>query len=120
MGALNVSGLVSGINTDNIIQGLMSIQQQKLDQMNSRKKEIQGKQLAFSNLESKMLSLRSNAGTLGRSSANPLTKQSVTPSDSEAISATASATAVSGVYGLTINSKAAAHQVASQIGRAHV
>ncbi|MFO0978567.1 MAG: flagellar filament capping protein FliD [Planctomycetaceae bacterium] len=114
MPAITISGLVSGIDTDNIVSGLLDIQQQQLDRMALRKTEVQRKQAAFSTLESRMLSLRSDAGVLGRTSSNPLTRLSVTASDSEAISATASTSAVSGVYALTVNSKAAAHQVASQ------
>ncbi|MBL8810252.1 MAG: flagellar filament capping protein FliD [Planctomycetaceae bacterium] len=114
MPAITINGLVSGIDTDNIVSGLLDIQQQQIDRMSLRKTEIQRKQAAFSTLESRMLSLRSDAGVLGRTSSNPLTKLSVTASDSEAISATASTSAVSGVYSLTVNSKAAAHQVASQ------
>lgn len=114
MPAITINGLVSGIDTDNIVSGLLDIQQQQLDRMALRKTEVQRKQAAFSTLESRMLSLRSDAGVLGRTSSNPLTKLSVTTSDTEAISATASASAVSGVYSLTVNSKAAAHQVASQ------
>lgn len=114
MPAITINGLVSGIDTDNIVSGLLDIQQQQLDRMALRKTEVQRKQAAFSTLESRMLSLRSDAGVLGRTSSNPLTKLSVTASDSEAISATASSSAVAGVYAMTVNSKAAAHQVASQ------
>ncbi len=114
MPAITINGLVSGIDTDNIVSGLLDIQQQQLDRMALRKTEVQRKQAAFSTLESRMLSLRSDAGVLGRTSSNPLTKLSVTASDSEAISATASSSAVAGVYAMTVNSRAAAHQVASQ------
>lgn len=114
MSAITISGLVSGIDTDNIVSGLLDIQQQQLDRMALRKTEVQRKQAAFSTLESRMLNLRSDAGVLGRTSSNPLTKLSVTASDSEALSATASSSAVAGVYAMTVNSKAAAHQVASQ------
>jgi len=114
MPAITINGLVSGIDTDKIVSGLLDIQQQQLDRMALRKTEVQRKQAAFSTLESRMLSLRSDAGVLGRTSSNPLTKLSVTASDSEAISATASSSAVAGVYAMTVNSKAAAHQVASQ------
>lgn len=114
MPAITINGLVSGIDTDNIVSGLLDIQQQQLDRMALRKTEVQRKQAAFSTLESRMLSLRSDAGVLGRTSSNPLTKLSATASDSEAISATASSSAVAGVYAMTVNAKAAAHQVASQ------
>ncbi|MFO1001366.1 MAG: flagellar filament capping protein FliD [Planctomycetaceae bacterium] len=112
--AININGVVSGIDTDNIVTGLLKIQQQQLDRMALRKKDIQQRQTAFKSIESKLLSLRADTGVLSRNTNNPLTRLSVTASDEEAIKATASASAIPGVYQMTINATAQAHQVASQ------
>lgn len=112
--AININGVVSGIDTDNIVSGLLKIQQQQLDRMALRKNGIQQRQAAFKTVESRLLSLRADAGALSRNTNNPLTRLSVTPSDEKAISATASAAAVPGVYQMTIDATAQAHQVASQ------
>jgi flagellar hook-associated protein 2 len=112
--AININGVVSGIDTDNIVSGLLKIQQQQLDRMALRKNGIQQRQAAFKTVESRLLSLRADAGALSRNTNNPLTRLSVKPSDDKAISATASATAVPGVYQMTIDATAQAHQVASQ------
>ena len=109
--AININGVVSGIDTDNIVSGLLKIQQQQLDRMALRKNGIQQRQAAFKTVESRLLSLRADAGALSRNTNNPLTRLSVTPSDDKAITATASAAAVPGVYQMTID---ATHQVASQ------
>ena len=111
---ININGVVSGIDTDNIVTGLLKIQQQQLDRMALRKNGIQQRQAAFKTVESRLLSLRADAGALSRSTNNPLTRLSVTASDEEAIKATASSSAIAGVYQMTINSTAQAHQVASQ------
>ena len=112
--AININGVVSGIDTDNIVSGLMEIQQQQLDRMALRKNGFQQRQAAFKTVESRLLSLRADAGALSRNTNNPLTRLSVKASDDEAISATASASAIPGVYQMTIDATAKAHQVASQ------
>ena len=112
--ALSINGVVSGLDTDNIVKGLLDIQQQQLDRMALRKTEIQQKQAAFKTIETRLLSLRADTGVLSRNTNNPLTKLGVVASDPEAISATATASAVPGVYRLTVDSTAQSHQVASQ------
>lgn len=112
--AININGVVSGIDTDNIVSGLMEIQQQQLDRMALRKNGFQQRQAAFKTVESRLLSLRADTGALSRNTNNPLTRLSVKSSDDEAISATASASAIPGVYQMTIDATAKAHQVASQ------
>jgi len=111
---LSINGVVSGLDTDNIVKGLLNIQQQQLDRMALRKNEIQQKQAAFKTVETRLLSLRADTGVLSRNTNNPLTKLSVTPSDTDAISATATTSAIAGVYRMTVNSTAQGHQVASQ------
>ncbi len=111
---ISINGVVSGLDTDNIVSGLLDIQQQQLDRLALRKSEIQQKQTAFKTIETRLLSLRADTGVLSRNTNNPLTKLSVTASNSDAISATATSAAVAGVYRLTVNSSAQAHQVASQ------
>ena len=111
---ININGLVTGLDTDSIISGLLEIQQQQIDRLDVRKADIQLKQTAFRSIESKMLSLRADSSVLARNTGNPLTRLSVTASDPEAIIATANSSAVPGVYRLTVNTTAQAHQVASQ------
>ena len=111
---INIDGLITGLDTESIISGLLDIQQQQLDRMALRKNEIQQRQTAFRTVEGRLLSLRSDAGVLSRNSNNPFTRLSVTASDENAISAKASSAAVAGVYRLQVNSTAQAHQVATQ------
>ena len=111
---INIDGLVSGLDTEKIITGLLDIQQQQLDRMDLRKRELQLRQTAFRTVEARLLSLKSDAAVMARTSNNPFTRLSVTASDENAISAKASSTAVAGVYRLQVDSTAQAHQVASQ------
>ncbi|HQX49176.1 MAG TPA: flagellar filament capping protein FliD [Planctomycetaceae bacterium] len=111
---VKIDGLVSGIDTQNIIDGLLKIQKQQVDRFAVRKSEVQAKQAAFKGVETRLLSLQLDATKLARSQNNPFTKQKVTVSDESAIAGSASESAATGVYRFTVNSRAAAHQVASQ------
>ncbi len=112
--AVTIDGLVTGIDTQNIIDGLLKIQKQQVDRFTLRKNEIQTKQAAFKGVETRLLTLRSDIGALSRSQSNPFTRQTVTVSDETAVAASATENAASGVYQFTVNSTARAHQVASQ------
>ena len=114
MAGVSVDGLVSGINTQNIIDGLLKIQQQQIDRFAVRKSDVQQKQTAFNGIETRLLSLQLDVQKLSRSQNNPFTKQVVTVSDEAAIAGTAAESAAAGVYRFTVNSRAAVHQVASQ------
>jgi flagellar hook-associated protein 2 len=114
MAGVTIDGLVSGIDTQVIIDGLLKIQKQQVDRFTLRRTEIQQKQTAFRGVEARLLTLRSDVGKLSRTLNNPFTKQLVKVSDETAIAATASDSAVNGVYRLKVDSLAKAHQVATQ------
>ncbi len=111
---VTIDGLVTGIDTKTIIDGLLKIQKQQVDRFAIRKDEVQKKQAAFNGVETRLLSLQLDISKLSRSQNNPFTKQRVTVSDESAIAGTASESAATGVYRFTVESRAAAHQVASQ------
>jgi len=77
MATVSVDGLVSGINTQNIIDGLLKIQQQQVDRFALRKSDVQQKQTAFNGVETRLLNLQLDASKLSRSQNNPFTKQIV-------------------------------------------
>ncbi|WP_437227805.1 flagellar filament capping protein FliD [Planctomicrobium sp. SH661] len=114
MASVNVGGLISGIDTDNIIAGLLNIQQKQLDQFNVKRTDVQTRQTAYQSLQTQLVSFRTTALSLASSVSNPFDSRLVTVSKPEALVATASAKATSGTYQLKINSLASAHQVASQ------
>ncbi|MCA9052972.1 MAG: flagellar filament capping protein FliD [Planctomycetaceae bacterium] len=110
----SVDGLVTGIDTADIIDGLLSIQQRQLDLFQARKAEALQKQAAVRTLDARLASLQSLASQLGRAANNPLVRRTATTSDESALIATASSTAATGTYSLTVETLAQAHQVASQ------
>jgi len=114
MGSVNIGGLVSGIDTDSIIAGMLKIQQQQIDQFNVKKTNIQTKQTAYQALQTQLVTLRTSAISLSSPSGNPFDARTVTVSSPDSIVATASSKAASGTYQIKVNSLATAHQVASQ------
>ncbi|MFV0443362.1 MAG: flagellar filament capping protein FliD [Planctomycetaceae bacterium] len=109
-----VNGLVTGIDSDGIIQGLLQIQQQQIDRFSVRKQQALQQQAAVQAIEARLVGLQSSSGQLARVAGSPLTKRVASVSDENALVATASASADIGSYALRVNSLAQAHQVATQ------
>lgn len=109
-----IDGLATGLDTTTIIDGLVRIQQLQIDQLTARKNSIREEQTAFKGIESKMIDLRAQLGSLARSQNSVFSARSAVSSDEDALSVTAASGAAAGVYNLTINSLAQAEQVASQ------
>ena len=111
---INIDGLISGIDTETIIKGLLEVQQKQLNQFTVRKQTVEAKRSAFQAVEAQLLSLRSAAGALSRTQSNPFDARSITVSHENAVVASAQSRAAAGVYQVRINSLARAHQVATQ------
>jgi flagellar hook-associated protein 2 len=111
---VTIDGLVTGIDTQTIIDGLLKIQKQQIDRFAVRKSEVEQKQTAFKGVETRLLGLQLDVSKLSRSQNNTFTRQTVTVSDESAVAGTAIESAAGGVYRFTVDSRAAAHQVASQ------
>lgn len=114
MSSITIDGLNSGLDTANIVEGLLEIQQAQLDRTELKREGVLNRQAAFQNLEAQLVSFRSSSSTLARSRNNVFEAKTVTVSDADALVATASSDAAPGVYQITVDSFAKAHQVASQ------
>lgn len=113
-GTLSVGGLISGIDTTKVIQGLLAIEQQKIEDISRKEAVLQNQQTAFKNLEAKLLVFQGQVAGLARTQNGVFDARSVQVSDTGAIAAAASSTAVAGDYHLRINALAQSHQIASQ------
>lgn len=110
----SIDGLVTGIDTQKVLDGLLQIQQKRIDQLTLQKQHVSAQQAAFQTIEASVVSLRSSLSRLSRSQNGVFTKQLVSVSDDSILSATAQNSATAGVYQVSVESVAAAHQVASQ------
>lgn len=111
---ITIDGLVSGIDTESIVEGLLEIQQLQVDRIELKRADILAKQATFAGLEASLVTLRSDISQLARVQNSPLNGNTVNVSDENALTASASDSAVPGVYRLTVDTVARAHQVASQ------
>lgn len=112
--AISIDGINSGLDTESIVKGLLEIQQAQIDRLSLKKQGALNKQAIFQSLEAQVTTFRSAATRLARPQNNVFEARSVSVSDETALVATANGDASAGVYQLTVESLAQAHQVASQ------
>ena len=111
---ITIDGLVSGLDTETIVKGLLDIQQTQLDRIELKRADVLAEQATFASLEAQLVSFRTSVSGLARLSNNPFERQTVNVSDDTILTGTASSSAANGIYRLTVNSVAKAHQIASQ------
>ncbi|MEZ5942595.1 MAG: flagellar filament capping protein FliD [Planctomycetaceae bacterium] len=111
---ITIDGLVSGIDTQAILDGLLQIQKQRLDRLTLQKQEILTKQAAFQGIEASVVSFRSAISRLVRSRGSVFSQSEITSSDDSIVTATSKGEVAPGVFHVSVESIARAHQVASQ------
>ncbi|MBX9678250.1 MAG: flagellar filament capping protein FliD [Gemmataceae bacterium] len=111
---ISVGGLISGLNTDSIVTGLLAIEQQKLTKIDTAKARVQSVQTAFKGIQGRLLALQTSLTNLSRSQNGAFDARSAKSSDEAIVTAAASASAATGIYSFRVNSLAQAHQIASQ------
>jgi len=111
---ISVGGLISGLNTDSIVTGLLAIEQAKITKIDNSKAKLQAQQAAFKGIQARMLALQGSLSNLSRSQNGAFDARSAKSSDESIVTAAASASATAGVYSFRVNSLAQAHQIASQ------
>jgi flagellar hook-associated protein 2 len=112
--ALTFNGLVSGLDTDSIIKGMLAINQRQISSIDTRATQVKQVQAIYKQIQARLLALQGNAALLGRSQNGVFDGRTVTSSKPELVSAAASSSAVAGVYSVQVNSLARAHQIAAQ------
>lgn len=114
--AIRLSGLTSGMDTDAIVQELVSAYSKKTEKYEKASTKLTWKQDAWKNLNTKIYSLYTNVSNLRFSSAYNLRK--VTVSDATKASVTASSAAVTGTQSLKILDTAqASYLTGGQLGK---
>jgi flagellar hook-associated protein 2 len=109
-----IDGLVTGIDSAKIIEGLLAIQQRQIDSLNEKREKVLSQKGAVQGIEARMISFRSIAAQLGRSQNSVFNARSVSVSTEGFLTATATDKATPGVYQLRVNSLASAHSIAAQ------
>jgi flagellar hook-associated protein 2 len=112
--ALTISGLASGINTDQVIEGLLAAHTRRIDLLKSQQARVVEQQATFKSIEAKLLVLQGSATSLGRTFNGAFDTKVATSSNDDLLVAAASSSAVPGSYTLRVNQLAQTAQLASQ------
>lgn len=106
---IRLSGMVSGLDTEAIVQGLSSAYQTKIDKVTKRKKTLTYQQEAWSTLNSKIYSFYTGTLSKVKTYGNYKTKAATVAGGTKAsMKVKASSSAVEGSYKVKINSTASA------------
>lgn len=106
MSTVRLPGLLTGIDTNQIIAQLMAVQSRTLNIYEQQQKDWQAKKDALDSLENKLSTLRTTVSAL--SDADALRAFNVSSSDSDMLTAEASSSAFEGNHTIVINQLAAA------------
>ncbi|MDD7402604.1 MAG: flagellar filament capping protein FliD [Butyribacter sp.] len=110
--AIRMTGLNSGLDTDTIVQALMSAQRMKKTKVESKKTKLEWKKEIWSGLNTKLYSFYTDSLSKIKTQGVYKTK-AATSSDNSKVTATATSTAAEGTYKVKVNSLASAQYVTS-------
>lgn len=111
-GTASVSGLISGIDTDAVLDQLYQLARAPIQRLESRKDSLASQSNAWASFEAKALAFQTAALSLSQRSA--FDAAAAASSHSDLVTATASSDAAPGAYSFTVQSLAQTHQLASQ------
>lgn len=112
--AVRFSGVMSGIDTEKIIQKLAEVEQKRIDAVRQRGKEIQSVQGAVKTLEGKLWNMLASASALVAKGGEVFESKIVRSSQEEIVTGTASKESPIGHIDVLVEGLAAPHIVASQ------
>ena len=110
----SIDGLVSGLDTSAIIDGLLSIQQTQLDRIGAQKQQVLIRQTAFEGIEANVVALQAAADQLNSVANDVFSVFEATSSDETVLKVAADGNAAAGNYQVSVMQLAAAEQRASQ------
>ncbi|MCX8053319.1 MAG: flagellar filament capping protein FliD [Armatimonadetes bacterium] len=113
-GTMSVSGLISGLSTDEIISKIMEYARRPQTRLQQQKAESQLRLAAWQDINTRVLALKAKSESIA--DLVDFQAMTATSSNSSIVTATASTSAAPGVYYIRVVSKAQCHQVSSQAG----
>ncbi|MDR7414840.1 MAG: flagellar filament capping protein FliD [Armatimonadota bacterium] len=111
MSTFSIDGLISGLNTTEVINKLLEIERAPIQKLEARKSEANLRLSAWRTLNTKLTTLEERAGALALSSTYQAAK--ATTSDPKVAVASAAVGAVPGTYTLTVNHLVSTHQLST-------
>lgn len=113
-GTLSVGGLITGLNTSQIIQGLLAVQAAQISTVQAHESAVTQREVAYKSLQAKLLAFQGSVTGLAQAYNGPFDGRTATSSDPTLVTAAASGGAVPGTYSLKVNALAQANEIASQ------
>ena len=110
-GTMSVSGLISGMSTDEVISKLMEVERQPLTTLNKKKTNLNNKADAWRQLNLKLYALKDAAYAL--QSIDMFRSRTVNVSDQSVVTATASSGALTSNYNITVQKLAKSQSLTS-------
>ncbi len=111
---VSFQGLVSGLNTDQIIQALLAPQQQEITNLQNQQNGITQRETIYQTIQADLTALQSAVNSLSGTNNNVFDGRTAASSNSNLATASASSGAKPGVYSFKVNSLAQAQEIASQ------
>ena len=109
---LSVGGLASGLDTENIISQLLSLEKRSIQQIQRKIAVASVKQQGYTDLDGRLNSLRN--AVRGFNDENLFRKTTATSSNEGLVTVTASKTAAAGTHSIRVLQVATKHQMAGQ------
>lgn len=107
----SISGLSSGLDTEAIINGLMSIKRQSVDKLVEKKETEQAKRDVWTSISSKLITLQLSSYTMSRTTT--FNTKSASISDEDVISVGSALSAATGSYSFYVSQLATNHQLST-------
>lgn len=111
LGATSIDGLISGLDTTNLINSLADIRRKPISLLTKRQTQRAGELQAYQTLTARLQALQANAAVL--SSGEAFKARSISASQPGRLLASASAGASVGSYAVSVEQLAGAHKIAA-------
>ena len=108
--AIRMTGLTSGLDTESIVNALMSAQRTKQTKVENKKQKLEWKQEVWKGLNTKLYGFYKDSVSKLRFQSNYMTKKATSANTSK-LTATATSSAASGTYQVQVKSLASAQYV---------
>lgn len=112
----SISGLISGLQTDDIIQKLIEFKKRPIQLLSDQKAKLTNKLTAWQSVNARLLAVKLKAADLA--SSNAFNSKSATSSDESVATASVSTTATAGSYTIKVVRLAKAEQIGSALNYA--
>lgn len=111
-GTSSISGIISGLKTDDIIAKLIELGKKPIDRLQNNKNALNAKVAAWQDFNTRVKALNDKADALAK--ADTFATKTITSSDSNLVTGTASTSAQAGSYYIKITNLATTHQLKAE------